>query len=70
MGQKITYSILLPSKFPVRDVEGKKKSQITSNLLLQETVEETVIEVRNLFIYLLDFNVKKKKQTTSFLPLG
>lgn len=43
MEQKIVYSILLSPKCPLLEVGGKK-SQITSNFLLQETVIETVIK--------------------------
>lgn len=41
---------------PITRSRGKKKSQIASNLLLQETVVETVIQTWDWFIDSLDFN--------------
>lgn len=45
-------------------------SDITNNLLLQETVVEMVIKICNLFIYSLDLNVILKRKTTFFLLDG
>lgn len=53
--QKIASSILGSPQFPLLEVG--KKSGITTNLLLQGTIVETVIKIWNLFIYSLDLNV-------------